>query len=534
MQDSENKGLNELDHSTFRLSNKRMKIKLPGKFFMMALSLGFCCGWQSFGQSFIIPEPALQRAISNSLGVAERDLTEKMVSENLVRLEANDLQIRDLSGLEKARNLEYLVLRDNLIEDLEPLQKLSKLRKLDLAGNRLKNLSSLIPLSAVELRKTLLKYQSEIIDPKLSDQEKASVALNLSEASELLNSGDWALFELNLSRNRLLGLSGIENFKFLVHLDVSHNSLIDLEGVSKLRNLVNFYAHGNELGRVEEYVDRNRNKQFDPGEPFTDQSGNGKRDTDPLIEIQGLPKLTDLHLYDNRLNQISSMGDLPSMTTLLLSGNEISEVGSLKQFHNLRQLSLANNRINTFDELDKLTTIERLNLAENHICDLRPLRELKDLRSLDLRSNLVINLHDLSELKELENLGLSYNLIHDPSPVLALPKLKRLSLGNNRISLDEKSVEDSFRLAEARGVYLNFRNQKSRSMQAENLVRSLIGYPHTNKVLADFLRNNGYRNLIDFLDDNRIKDEGKASALDTWNDALKRTSRLDFISFPSN
>ena len=63
-------------------------------------------------------------------------------------------------------------------------------------------------------------------------------------------------------------------------MDVSNNALIDLEGVQNLKGLVNLYAQGNQLGRVEGFADRNRNKQFD-AETFTDESGNGKRDTDP-------------------------------------------------------------------------------------------------------------------------------------------------------------------------------------------------------------------------------------------------------------
>ena len=97
--------------------------------------------------------------------------------------------------------------------------------------------------------------------------------------------------ELSLANNRLLGLTGISYFIGLRHLDVSGNSLIDLEGVSTLSQLETLYAHGNQLGRVESYVDANKNKVYDPGESVADESGNGKRDTDPLIEIQSLSNL---------------------------------------------------------------------------------------------------------------------------------------------------------------------------------------------------------------------------------------------------
>ena len=94
--------------------------------------------------------------------------------------------------------MESLVLRDNLISDLTPIQKLANLKNLDLSGNRLSNLSTLAPLPATSLR------------------------------------------ILNLSNNRLLGLTGIGTFVSLAQLDVSNNALIDLEGVGNLQGLVNF------------------------------------------------------------------------------------------------------------------------------------------------------------------------------------------------------------------------------------------------------------------------------------------------------
>ena len=250
---------------------------LPHLSFKVLLCLSgvlFAC--ISHAQDLIIPEPSLQSAIARSLGVSEQKLSKSLVENQLVRLQANDVGIRDLRGLEHAKNLESLVLRDNLIDDLSPIHDLRKIKNLDLSGNRLTSLSSFSLFQSTALR------------------------------------------ILNLSRNRLLGLSGIDRFPLLAQLDVSNNALIDLEGVQNLKGLVNLYAQGNQLGRVEAFVDRNRNKEFDPGEPFTDESGNGKREIDPLGEIADLPKLASLHLYDNRISQLGLLTELPELHTLLL------------------------------------------------------------------------------------------------------------------------------------------------------------------------------------------------------------------------
>ena len=98
------------------------------------------------GQDLIIPEPALQNAIARSLGVNERSLSKSLVEQKLTRMEANDLGIRDLTGLEHAKNLESLVLRDNSISII-PCQP----QNLDLSGNQLTSLKTLAPLSARSL-----------------------------------------------------------------------------------------------------------------------------------------------------------------------------------------------------------------------------------------------------------------------------------------------------------------------------------------------------------------------------------------------
>jgi Leucine-rich repeat (LRR) protein len=451
-----------------------------------------CAGCVLFADNLFIPEPALQRAIARSLGVSEKNLSQSLVENQLIRLQANDLGLRDLTGLEHAKNLESLVLRDNLIKDLSPIQGLSKLKNLDLSGNRLTSLLSLAPLPGSSLR------------------------------------------ILNLSRNRLLGLSGVGGFGALVQLDVSSNALIDLEGVSNLKGLVNLYAQENQLGREESYTDQNRNKQFDEGEPFTDDSGNGKRDTDPLVEVQNLPNLASLHLYGNRISSIDSLSNLPSLHTLLLSGNLVDSVRPLSRFSSLKILALGNNRIHTLDGIADLQTLERLNLSENQLCDLRMLRGLKGLTALDLNSNMLTDLSDLSGLSQLESLGLSRNLLRDPSPVTKLPNLRRLTISFNQIPIDQPPIKDLFREAEARGIYLNARNQTEYRLAQSSLVRSLIGHPKSNDILADYLRNQGYARLIDLLLNNNINQDDLDIACNAWEKALTFERALEGIPFPGN
>ena len=93
----------------------------------------------------------------------------------------------------------------------------------------------------------------------LKDDIKASMVLEMTELSGKFKVKNKALTELNLSNNRLLGITGIEMFQ-IRWLNLANNSLIDLEGISKLKSLITLYAQGNQLGRVEGYEDVNRIK----------------------------------------------------------------------------------------------------------------------------------------------------------------------------------------------------------------------------------------------------------------------------------
>ena len=476
-------------------------------------------------QDLIILEPALQSAIARSLGVAEKDISKSLVERSLTRLQANDLSIRDLSGLEHAKNLESLVLRDNLIDDLSPIQNLSKLNNLDLSGNRLEKLSSLAPLSG------FLKQISLEPPPSSYISEKENNGLALSVKSEVSKGEQSVLRILNLSRNRLRGLSGIAHFHSLAQLDVSGNSLIDLEGVGKLKNLVNLYAQGNQLGRVESFVDRNRNKVFDNGESFSDVSGNGKREVDPLTELKNMPNLAALHLYNNRISSINELHNLPALRSLLLSGNLITSPRSLSQFKTLNILSLGNNRIHDLEGLGELLNLHRLNLSENQVCDLRILRNLTNLSSLDLSSNMLIDLHDLSGLNKIEILGVSRNLIYDPSPVLSLPKLRRITLSFNQIPLEKTSVRDVLHQAQSRGVYINTRDQIVFYPESQILVRSLIGHSSSNELLGQYLRKYGFPRLVDLILNEKLNRSDLDSSLLSWEKALKFDKPLSSVLF---
>ena len=475
----------------------------PKNCFCLFLLLSSIFGTFAEAKRLRVPEPGLEKALAETLGVPRDELTEELVAKNLRFLDAGNRQLRDLTGLEVAENLEVLDLRQNLIEDISPLADLPNLVRLDLSGNRIQNLSVLESLSLDRMKMEISQIQVALQSRTLTKEGKANLIVKLTGVVNRINRGTWSLQILSVANNKLLGLSGVGHLTSLRHLDVSRNSLIDLEGVGQLRNLVTMSAQGNQLGRVESYVDVDKDKEYTPGiDQLKDESGNGKRDTDPLIELRSLPNLINLYLYDNLLTTTHSLSGLPSLKFLLLSGNKLDEIDNLREFKGLIRLALSDNRITTLDGLEGLPKIEHLYLEENMICDLRPLSALSSLLELRLQRNQVYRLHSLKDLKKLRVLALSNNFIHELTPVLDLPKLRRLSLSSNCIALDDAALEEKLKKMRGSGVLISEGSQRKRIVEAEQLLESLVGRPSSNGMLAGYLRErNKYDRLIDVAED---------------------------------
>lgn len=504
-----------------------------GKALLFCASMHSIVG-TSLAEVIVVPELNLEKAICQSLGVSRDNLTRKLVEEELTSLDASSMEIRDLTGLEYAKNLKILVLRDNLIEDISPISNLAHITKLDLSGNRIRNLSGLVPLSGSKMRKEVADFQLSLEDHKISRSQKNEVIQEMSEVVERLKLGPWALRELNLSGNRLLGLSGIENLTDLVFLNVSKNALLDLEGLSKMKNLVTLYAQDNQLGRVESYVDENKNKTYDLGEPIEDQSGNGKRDTDPLIELKSLPQLTNLYLYNNLLTSLDSIEDLPKLKTLFVSGNQIKDISRLQFFPSLVRLSLSNNQITDLSGLRDSNRLQQLFLVENRISDLRPLQGLNRLKELHLQRNLIVDPKPIESLSGLEILSVSYNLIYQGSFFRKLDKLRRLSLSYNCFRPEDSDLVNDIQRLRSNGTFVTLGKQRKRIIEAELLSGFLSGYPQANQELGDYLSLNGYNLFMDFVEDSKVSSEVKSASILYWLNTLKRGKKLENFDFLAN
>ena len=502
-------------------SRVRFPIRVSVNLFAL-VAIAWCFSLKA--KPLFVPEPALEEALSRTLQVNIGELTEELVAEKLLRFELSGAGIRDLTGLEAAENLTSLVLRDNQIEDISPITELAHLRRLDLSGNRIRDLNKFYSkglLASIRMTNRIKEIRMESKAPRLSPLQNKALKVELLSIHSKRQNAPWKLEELRVANNRLRGLSGIGNFSELRMLDASNNGLLDLEGISRLQNLEVLHLQGNRLGGAEPYEDQNKNKSFDLNEPYSDFSGNGKRDHDPFVELQGLYRLKELYLFENRITELSSMSNLPSIEILLLGANELKNANDFKPFTSLRRLVLSDNLLSDVRGLADMTNLEHLYLTENRLSDLRALRKLTSLRELHLQHNHFTDIQPISNLTELRVLGLSGNFVSDVSPVKSLNKLSRLGISDNNLDLKvTKTTEllDKFRQA---SIKVTLGHQRPRVKEMDSLFTVLIGNKAANLRLGNFLKANLYERLYDFALDDALAHEDKVASYQAWAKTLK-------------
>ena len=111
------------------------------------------------GQQMVnIPDPNLRAAVESALGVAAGTSIAVDEMATLIRLEANEAGISNLTGLEGATNLTTLTLWSNSITDLSPLAGLTNLTTLMLGINNISDISALAGL--INLTLLMLQYNN--------------------------------------------------------------------------------------------------------------------------------------------------------------------------------------------------------------------------------------------------------------------------------------------------------------------------------------------------------------------------------------
>ncbi len=408
-------------------------------------------------ESVSIPDANLRAAIAEALGKASGATITVAEMRALTGLDAEELGIRDLTGLEFATNLTTLDLRFNQITDVSALSGLTNLTTLDLSFNQITDVSALSGLTNL---RWLYLYINQITD--------------ISALSGLTN-----LRWLGLSDNQITDVSPLAGLTNLTNLYLEDNQITDISALLGLTNLEKLDLDDNLLNvsSINDYIpalqDRGVTVEFhltgtvtdDPtpvtipdaklreaieaalgkarGETITrgEMAVLGSLLASSVPEEVGISDLTglefatnlkELSLHYNQITDISALSGLTSLTWLGLGGNQIADISPLAGLTNLTELWLGGNQITDISALSGLTNLKRLSLDINQITDVSPLQNLTNLTDLRLRGN----------------------QITDVSPLVGLTNLTWLKLHDNLLNVS--SINDYIPVLQARGVTVEF------------------------------------------------------------------------------
>ena len=120
----------------------------------------------------------------------------------------------------------------------------------------------------------------------------------------------------------------IEYFPSLKILDLSRNHIKDLSGIDKLDNLEELNLYGNKI--------------------------------DDIKLLSAMSKLKTLDLANNNISDIDSLSNLYNLETVDLSFNKISNIEPLLNLRNLNTLDISKNNIKSKDDIKKLSFVKNL------------------------------------------------------------------------------------------------------------------------------------------------------------------------------
>ena len=300
---------------------------------------------------------------------------------NLVTLDLSyNLDITKLGSVTGLTNVQSLNLAGNGITDITPWTGLTNLVSLDLSSNNISDVSSLANLT--KLQNLNLRYNSiSDISPlsTLTALQSLDVSYNsVSNTSPL--TGLATLRNLNLSSNNINDITPLTTLVDLQTLDLSRNSISDVSTMNKMTGLVEVHFGYNNISTV---------------------------------SLAGLPNLTTLEFYDNRITTFSISGGIPNLQNLNLSLNYITEFtlgGVAADYPSLNTVTLSYNNIKNISDLQKLTKLRYLQLDNNNVEDVSPLSTMTGLTWVILDNNNVqTGVSSLSTLANVSRLSLNDN-----------------------------------------------------------------------------------------------------------------------------
>ena len=203
---------------------------------ILIISAALCGFWQrATAQVVEIPDPNLERAIREELGLSSEVPITQQEMLLLDKFTARDAQIEDLTGLEYAIRVREIFLERNQIRDITPLRGLTNLKVLYLSKNPISDLS---PLSGIVSLQTLALTHIPIQDLSILSNltQLEHLGLLLCEITDITALANLTKLRfLDLGENRIADIGPLANLTALKELRIYKNLIVDfspIQGIS--------------------------------------------------------------------------------------------------------------------------------------------------------------------------------------------------------------------------------------------------------------------------------------------------------------
>lgn len=254
---------------------------------------------------------------------------------------------------------------------------------------------------------------------------------------------------LDLDKQGISDLSGLEYFTGLERLKLQENQIQDLKPLQNLTHL------------TELWLRKNKVSDLTPLQGLTELktlllTNNAVSDLQPL---KGLQNLNQLVFENNKVKDLTPLKDLHNLTSLDVSGNSVVDLTPLAGLSKLKWLQANNCNLTKLPDFKNLTELYQFRLDNNKITDLTPLKDAAKLDYVNLSNNQVSDLTPLQDLKVLSGIWITNNHLTDLTPLEKLPKLQSLFSDYTRQKLSLSSEQKEVALPLKNSKDLSFRVQ---------------------------------------------------------------------------
>ncbi|EGW33192.1 uncharacterized protein SPAPADRAFT_60516, partial [Spathaspora passalidarum NRRL Y-27907] len=172
-----------------------------------------------------------------------------------------------------------------------------------------------------------------------------------------------------------------------------------------------------------------------------------------IKNIETLVELENLYFVQNKIKHIQNLENLTKLKNLELGGNKIEKIENLDNNVNIEQLWLGKNRIYKFENLNHMVNLRVLSIQSNRITKIEGLENLINLEELYLSHNGIEKIENLEHNVNLQVLDVTSNKLKHIENLKHLTKLTDFWCSYNQISSFEEIGKELGKLEELDTVY---------------------------------------------------------------------------------